>query len=150
MTGSESASQPQREIDRVAVDVPQGLLLGLHSGSGRLTHKARTTESRVPVVVGKMMKSTLSDGGTSPDRRVECDRKVETLSCYFAFASCDHSSRFVVRNVDGAFMGMCWQERDCAARSVGVRQYWMYGANDRDFLKVSVSARVKIGPGDVG
>ena len=132
------------------MDVPQGLRLGLHPVPGRFSHKARTAQSRVPVVVGEMVEGTLGDCWTSLARDFESNRKIETLSCHFTFSSCDHSSRFIVRSVDGALVRVCWQEPDCASGRVRVRQYRMYGCDDRDFLKVAVCARVKIRPGDVG
>src|SRR5258708_38729491 len=96
-----------------------------------------------------MVKGALGDCGASSDRGFESDGKIETLSCDFAFTSCDHSSGFIVRSVNGALVRVCWQEPDCAGGRVRVRQYWMGGGDDRDFLKVSVCGRVKIMPGDL-
>ena len=108
--------QPQREIDRISMRVLQRLLLRLHPVAWRLVHEARTTEPRVPVVVGKMMKRALRDSRSSVAGRLKGNGKIEALARDLAIASRDHAGRFVAGCIDSAFVRVRGQIANCARR----------------------------------
>ena len=103
---SSGGREPQREITHIELRVGQRLRRADHGIARRLIDKARTARSRIPIVVGEMVKSALRDRRAPAGTSFKSHSDVELPSCGLAGPGGYDASALVGGRTDGALVRM--------------------------------------------